>query len=873
MHHLRAIATRFRSLLLRDRFESEVDEELTFHLRMETEKNLRAGMSPEAARRAAQLAFGGAETVREDLRDGRLGAWVSELARDVRLALRTTRRAPAFALAATATLALGIGAATAIFGVVDAAVLRPLPFPEGDRLVHVWETTPDGDDFSAAAPNYLDFRARSRSFTELAAFRIGELAWSGRREPERLQALWASHTLLAVLGVQPVAGRGLADLDDAPGSAGRVALIGHDLWSQRFAGDRRAIGRTLILDGEPHTVVGVLPPAAALLGADVWLPLAANPASDRDDHWLSIVGRLAPGATAESARADLTAIAAQIGAAHPEIAGWGVRIGGLEEWLVAPRFRRVGVLLLGAVGLLLLMACANVAGLLVARTAARQTELGVRAALGAGRGRLLRQLLTESAVLTTLGGGLGLLGAAWILRVARSLPPTLLPRADEAHLDARVALFALGAALLTCLLVGAVPASAVSRADLRGRLAKSGRSGMGGQERRLREALVVGQLAVAVVLLLGAGLMARSLQRLQQVDPGFATTSVWSVPLQLPETSYPEPWQRVVFYYRAIERVAAVPGVQEVGGTSVNPFSNWNLVNDVTPEESAAEHPAGLLQAAWRAVTPGYFDAAGVPLLRGRDFTRADRHGEGEVVIVSRSLAERLWPGREAVGQRVFWGGTEGDPKTVIGVAGDVRDFTLDAAPMPMMFLPIGQIAWPSLTLVVRTRGEIAGIESAVRKAVWEVDAALPVPEVLPMAQRRAADLAERRLDAVLLGAFAVAALLLAIVGVYGVLAYALAQRRREIAVRMALGAAPAAVTGMLLRRGLQLTAAGVGIGLLAAAALTQLLEGLLFETRATDPVAFTVAPGILAAVALLATLLPALRAARTDPMLALRQD
>jgi predicted permease len=796
------------------------------------------------------------------------------VAQDLRLAARGLRRSPAFAGAAVLTLAVGIGAAIAIFGVVDAAVLRPLPFRDVDRLVRVWETTPRGDDFSASEPNYLDFRAGSRTLDELAAFRPGELAWSGGGEPQQLSATWASHTLLPALGLRPALGRGFAAGEDRPGGERRVVLLGHELWRTRFAADRTVIGRTLTLDGEPYGVIGVLPPEAALLGGDLWVPLAAGSNTDRGDHWLTLLGRLAPGATPARAQADLAAIAARIGAEHPLIAGWSVRVEPLVDWLIEPRLRQAGVVLLAAVGLLLLMACANVASLLLARATAREGELGIRVALGALRGRLLRQLLTESALLAGLGGTLGLGVAAWALRAARGVPPDLVPRLDEARLDARAALFALGVVLLTTVLVGALPALTATRAGLQSRIGQVGRSGGGGRQHRLREALVVGQLALAVVLLLGAGLLARSLVRLYRIDPGFATAAVWTAPLQLPATGYEEPWQKVRFYNRVVARLRESPAVAAAGATTITPFGDWNFVNDVTPEERAATAPpSGLLQAAWRVVTPGYFGAAGVPLLRGRDFTLDDRWDEAPVAVVSRSLAEELWPGQDPVGRRLFWGGTDGTPKEVVGVVGDIRDFALDTAAMPTLFLPIRQVSWPAMTLVVRARPAADGVAAAVRRAVWAEDPALPVPEVLPLAERRAASLAPRRLNALVLGAFAAAALLLATVGVYGVLAYAVAQRRREIAVRMALGAEPAAVTRLLVRRGAALTAAGLGLGLLGAGAGARLVRGLLFETSAADPLTLAAVPALLLAVALLATVLPARRAGRTDPMLALRQE
>jgi predicted permease len=585
-----------------------------------------------------------------------------------------------------------------------------------------------------------------------------------------------------------------------------------------------------------------------------------------------MVGRLAPGTSRERAAAELASIAESLAAAHPTNRGWGVRVLPLEEWLVGPQARRASALLLGAVVLLLVLACTNVASLLLARSTTRQTETSVRLALGASRSRLARQLLAEAVSIAALGGSLGLVIAAWALAAARRLSG-IVPRIEDAGLDARVAVFAASTALLTSALVGILPALSASRTALAGGLAQSARTGGTPRQQRLREALVIGQLALAIVLMLGAGLMVRSLLRLQDVDPGFDTAAVLAAPLQLTTAAYAEPWQKVLFYERVLARIAAIPGVAAAGGTSVQPFSDWNTANYVTPEERAARtSPSGFMLAAWRAVTTGYFAAAGVPILRGRVFTAEDRYDGPQVAVVSQSLAARLWPGEDPIGRRLFWGGTSGTPWTVIGVVGDIRDVDPAAELLPTLFLTTRQLAWPHLTLLVRARGPLPGLAEAVRRAVWSEDPSLAVPEVVPVADGRAASLAERRFQAATLGAFAGAALLLSAFGLYGVLAYAVARRRREIGIRMALGARASVVTAMLVRHGLLLTGAGVAVGLLASLALHRVVEGALFETAGTDPPTYLAATLLLLAVGLLATAVPARRAARTSPQVALRE-
>ncbi len=873
MDQLKGWWKRARALVRPTAADREMTDELAFHLEMEVAKNLRAGMSPAAARRAARISFGGVERFKEEVRAERGIAWVETLGQDLRQALRGIRRAPGFAAVAILTLGLGIGASTMIFSVVDAVVFAPLPFALPDRLIHGRETNPEGADFSVSDPNYLDFRDRNQTLAGLAAYRVDQVSLTGGTEPERITAVAATHSLFSTLGIGAAIGRVFTAEEDRPDGAAAVVVLGHGLWQRAFGGDSSIVGRTITLKGQPFAVIGVVPSTFRFLQADAWMPLAPSPRSDRDDHWLDLIGRLRPGATVEQARADLARIAAQNSVTYPAVAGWGVRVHRLDEWIVGPGFRQSSLLLAGAVGILLLLACTNVANLLLARASARQTDLAVRLALGAGQGRLIRQFLTESAVLSMLGAIVGLMAVGWAVAALRSVPVGLVPRLETVAVNGRVLGFALAVAVLASVGAGILPALQASKTDVHSTLKRAGRSGGSAGRHRLREGLVVAQVALAVMLLIGGGLLVRSLVRLQRLDTGLATEHVWTVPLQLSPAQYPEEWKVARFYDALATRIEAIPGIRSAGATNVNPYSGANLVNDVTPDERAAEHPTGYLQAAWRIVSPGYFESAGVPVIKGRDFGEVDVVDGVPVAVISKTLAGRLWPGQDPIGKRLFWGGTDGKPRTVIGVVGDIRDVTVEAAPPPVMFLSTRQIVGPAMTMVVRADREIPNIGAEIRRAVWAEDANLPVPAVRAMAESRSEAIARPRFNAALLAGFATAALLLAVLGLYGVLSFAVVERTREIGVRIALGAEPPKVVGMLVGRGLLLTGLGIAIGLVGAVGLASLMTSLLYQTTGTDPLTFVAVPVLLLLVALLAAYFPASRATRVDPLTALRGE
>jgi putative ABC transport system permease protein len=792
----------------------------------------------------------------------------------LRYAVRSHLRKPLVAIAAAVTLGLGIGGATAVFSVVRTVVLRPLPFPEPDRLVRIWELTRDGDRFSYSAPNYLDLRAESRALMHVAAFNdsgVSAVVAEGG-EPQRLTVVRVSASLPGVLGVRPAFGRMFSEDEDRPGLVERRVVLSDGLWRQRFGAAAGILERTITLDGKPFIVTGVMPPRFDFPGgADVWIPLAADPRSDRGNKELAVVGRLAAGSTLGHLHGELREIARRASAAYPESnAGWSAEAVTFGEWIVAPRVRDAMWVLLGAVGLLLLLACANVANLLIAQAVSREGEMRVRGALGASRTKLVQQLLTESALLAGLGTGAGVLIAVWCVEGVRALGSGQVPRLDELRVDGAVLAFACATGAASCFIFGLAPALHAARVDLRSAIDAGSRYTAG--NRRLRHMLVVAEVALAVLLLVAAGLTANSFLRLMRVDPGFDTKSTLAMPIELPSSRYDE--NRVApFYGELLDRVRAVPGVIAAGATTTNPFRQSGFSNSVTPvERAAAAPPSGLVQAGWRSVTPGFFEALGVAVLSGRTFTDADRADGERVIVISESLARRLWPGDSAVGKQIYWGGTSGRPRTIVGVTRDIRDVELGAAPTPILFVPHAQVDVPSMTIVVRTRPGVTGVPPALRAAVRALDAALPAPAIHEIGVSRSELAAGPRFNVSLLTAFAAIALLLAGTGVYAMLAFTVSERRREIAVRLALGASGPRIARAVLRSGVGLAVVGVAAGSTVALAATRLLTRLLYDVEPTDPLTFAAAAATLIVVAGLACYLPARQASRVDPVVILRE-
>jgi putative ABC transport system permease protein len=796
---------------------------------------------------------------------------ITSLVADLRYAVRTLRRSPGFTLVAVLTLGIGIGATTTIFSVLNAVVLRPLPYPEPDRLVWLWETTPDGADFSTSEPNYLDFRDQARSFEHLAAAVDREVTLLGDGDAERLSAAEVTPNFFAALGVGPALGRAFLPEDAAAGSP--MVVLSHRLWRSRFEADPRVAGRSMELTRGSYTVVGVMPAGFAAPGdPELWLPLAPSPDAERDDSHLYMIGRLAPGATPRGAAVEMRSIASRLGAAYPESrGGWSVRLLPLRDRLVGPDLTRTMWVLMGAVGLLLLLMCANLASLLLARGASRRRELGVRVALGAGRGRIVRQLLTESLLLAAAGMAAGLLLAVWGVPLVRVLLPPETPRLHEIRVDGAVLGFALAASVLVGLLFGLFPALQGSAADIRTALREGSRA-TSAAGRRIREALVVGELALAMTLLMAAGLLAGSFLRLQQVETGFAEEGVLAIPLSLPGPQFEPHGEMARFLAAAEERIGGLPGVTAVGATNVAPLSGGGTAVDLSVE-GRPSGPGETSFARWRSVTPGFFRAAGVRVLRGRALEPTDyRPDAPAAVVVTEAFADRVFPGEDPLGRRVAMGVNGTNWRTVVGVVEDVRDIRLAESPQPLFFLPETG-GWPWMTLLVRSAADPAALAGAVRREIRALDPTIAVPTVEPLSAGRRRAVAGPRFNVLLMGGFAAVAMILAVLGIYGIMSHAVAQRTREIGIRIALGARPGRVLRMVLGRGARLIAAGVGLGAVAALGFARLLGALLFDTPPADAATFAGTALLLGAAALVSAWIPARRAARSDPAAAFRQE
>ncbi|HZM69838.1 MAG TPA: ABC transporter permease [Candidatus Cryosericum sp.] len=813
------------------------------------------------------------------------------LRQDVRYGIRSLLKSPGFTLVAVLALALGIGANSAIFSVVNGVLLRPLPYPEPDRLMTVWQNNlKRGWHEDVVTPaDYLEWRAQSRSFEAMAAHMGRGFNLRAGKEAERIRGSLVSADFFKVLGATPQMGRAFLP-GDAGGQGGRVALISHALWQKTFGGDPEIVGRAITLDSEPFTVLGVTPPgfefpesseAWALAPKGVpenpWLPPGTEITTLRGLHYFPVIARLKAGVTRAEAQAEMDAIAARQAAEHPDTnADTGVEIVPLHQHLVG-EVRPALLVFLGAVGLVLLIACANVANMSLARSAARRREVAIRTALGATRVRLLRQCLTESVLLALLGGGAGLLLALWGCDLLLALKPDTLPGASAVGVDGRVLLFTVVLSVLTGLLFGIAPALQASFSSPLEALQEGGRSSSAGPRTRLlRSVLVVSEMAIALVLLSGSGLLVRSFLRLQSVEPGLLIDSVLTVRLWTPEASYPDGAKQSQFYSEVLRRVQALPGVESVAATTDLPLSGTDSYLGFQIEGRPSAGPGDGPESGLHQVTPDYFRTLGIPILRGRPLNASDVDGALSVKVVSKTLADRYWPGEDPIGKRISYGTNEkNEPQwsTVVGVAGDVRQKGLHAEPRPEAYT--SALQWPSryMTLIVRSPLDPATLAEAVRREVRAVDPAVPAYGVKTLREVLDGSLAARRFNMAVLMAFAAVAVALASIGLYGVIAYMVTQRTHEIGVRLALGARPADVLRLVVRHGMALALAGVAFGVLGALALTRALASLLVGVAATDPWTFSTVGLLLSAVAFLACLVPALRAARVEPMTALRSE
>ena len=810
---------------------------------------------------------------------------MDSLIHDLRATLRALRRSPAFTVSVVVTLALGIGANTAIFSVVNGVILRPLPYAEPDRLVMVWEENPAMDygvRYIPTSPgNFTDFRADTGVFSDAGAFRYRSATVGGEGDAEQLWGAELTPSMFTTLQVQPVMGRTFTRDEELPGKPG-VVLLSHGLWQRRFGGNPSVVGTTVDIDGDRRTIIGVMPdwfrfplpsmyPILTKVKTEFWVPHVIEPASPiRGGRYIGVVARLRDGESLAQARAALAVTSRRLAERFPNNnAGWTATAIPLAEHVAAP-VRPALLILLGAVGLVLLIACANVANLQLARATKRQREVTVRAALGAGRGRIVRQALTESIVLAVLGGATGLVLVVWGTDALRAMLPAGFPRVADVAVDLRVLTFATLASLVTGLAFGIVPALRASRVDLAAALNEGGRRSSGDRRsRRARSALVVAQVALAMVLLVAAGLLTRSVARLLAVSPGFDASGVLTAVVSPPARAFPNESARRQAYTAMIERASQLPGVSSATASSLVPFADDEEFYGVRIEGRVVERGAPEPEARFYVVAPKYFETLRIPVRQGRSLTSADDEQAPRVAVVNRRFAELYFANEDPVGRRVVSGSE--DFRTIVGVVDNVSYSGLDVTPKAELYVPYLQQNAGNMTLVLRTAGDPVALIAPVRAAVREAARGTPLAEVATMEAMIDASVAQRRLSMTLLGAFALLALVLASVGIYGVLSYAVAERSREMGIRRALGARDGQVVGMVVGEGMRLVVIGVLSGMAAAFLSTRLMRGLLYGVGASDPVTFVVVTLVVGTVALAASYLPARRAARVDPTEALR--
>jgi predicted permease len=880
MRWLSRLRRRARLVVDRTAVEREMDDEMRFHLEMEAEELARFGANAEEARRAARRRFGGVARYQDDARDARGGRWLEELRQDTRYAMRVLGRGRGFVVVAVLTLALGVGANTAIFSVVRGVLLRSLPYPEPDRLVAITSVI-NGSPTAASPPDFLDWRAQAKAFSGISAHFLSTTALTGGGEAQRLTQARVSSNFFDVLGVRPARGRGFRPGEDNL-SAPRVAVLSDGLWRGRFGADEGLVGRTILLDDFPTTVIGIAPPDLRMPpGVDLWLTTRFDARdvapSSRGARWIQVVARLAPGATLARARGEMNTIAARLAQSDPRHnVGVTTQLMPLQEDLVGSA-RTPLFVLLGAVGFVMLIACVNVASLSLGRIAARDTELAVRAALGAGRGRIARQILTESVVLSLGGGVAGLMLAAMGVRALVAMAPGDLPLLDAVHVDGGVFLFALGLTLLSGLIFGVVPATQGARRGTNDQLRAGGRGlSIGPAGGRLRQALVVAEVALAIALLAGAGVLVRSFMRLTTVDPGFRPDGATTFTLSLSPVRYPGPAKQEQFATTMLSRLEQLPGMSAAGVSFSLPLSGsgFGLTFAIggRPPKSGPEEP----RAQVRVATPDYFRAMGIPIVRGRGLSAEDRGGAPLALLISQETARRYWPNEDPIGQTLETGWQRDGRHfggTIVGIVGDVRQYSLAGKPTAHIYGALAQWPLDEMTVVMRSSSAPATVLAAARDVVRTLDPQLPVFEAQPLDDLVRASIAQRRFYAVLLATFAALALLLAAVGIYGVIAYGVQQRRRELGIRIALGASRQRVIGMIMRQGMTLTILGAIIGLAGASALTGVLGSQLFGVSARDPLTFLAVPVVLVAVAVVACVVPARRAVSVDPATAIRAE
>src|SRR5256885_4039820 len=876
--------------------EAEIVEELSQHLAEQYEEAMTRGASEEEARQRVFEELSAPDLLERELEHVESAApgnsvapgietkgnMIADLGQDLRYGLRSLLKNPSFTIVAVIALALGIGANSAIFSVVNAVLLRPLPFKNPEQLPILWEnaTHLGFPKNTPSPPNFIDWQRQNTVFTGMAAMSERSFNLTGVGEPDRLDGRRVSANLFDLLGVPALLGRTFVPDDDRPGT--HVVLLSYSLWQRRFGSDSNVIGRAITLNGESYNVIGVMPravhwPACGNGNGKVWVPIAFTneETTERGNHFLDVIARIKPGITLKQAQAEMETIAARLSKEYPRYkAAIGRTVAPLHEEVVGD-IKPALLILLGAVGFVLLIACANVANLLLARAAVREKEIALRLALGASRSRLTRQFLTESVLLALLGGGFGLLLALAGIRVLKTFIPVTISQTQTISIDGKVLVFTALLALLTGIVFGLAPAMHASHSNLNDSLKEGGRdSAIGKKGNRLRDLLVVGEIAVSFILLIGAGLLINSFLHLRNLDPGFRADHLLTMKVDLSELRYPDGERRSVFFDEVLFRIRALPGVQSVAVAGNLPFTYNGDSMSIAVEGIPDPPPGQWPDVIYRAIGPGYFSTMGIPIARGRDFTDQDKGDSKKVVVISEKTAQHYWPGQDPIGKRLKPGATNSDVpwREVIGVVKDVRQNDFIAQPKMQMYFNYRQMKdLAANALVVRTSVEPISLATSVRNAIWAVDKDQPVADIDTMDYIVSQAIARQRFSMLLLGSFAALALVLAAVGIYGVMSYSVAQRTHEIGIRIALGAQRGDVVGMTMKQGLKLVGVGLLIGLASAFVLTRVMASLLFGISPTDPATFASICVVLLGVAALASYIPALRATKVDPIVALQ--
>jgi predicted permease len=883
------VRMRFRSLLKRQRVESELDREMRYHLERQVDENIAAGMNAREAREAASRMFGGVSQIEEECRDMRRTQYLENSLQDLRYAVRMLGKSPAFALVIVLTLALSIGANSAIFSVIDGVLLKPLPYPQAERIARVFYRSAEYAKFPMNPWDFLDFRARNRSFETFAMYTHADVQLSGTNsDPVKLSAFRISSGYFRVLGVQPARGREFDFSEERPGN-GNVVILSDQVWRRQFGAAPDILGRKVLLDSQPYTVVGVMRAGVDHPGnsynsvaygdnVDAWTPFtfSGNP-NNRGSHYIEGIGRLKAGVTVEQAAADFSGIMTELASRHETEQGWTIYMVPLFQEIVGPVHKML-LVLLGAVGLVLLIACVNAANLLLARAAARQKEIAVRAALGAGRGRLVRQMLVESLLISLLGGALGALFAVVAVHVLVSFLPAGFPRTEAIHVNGFVFSFTALVAVATGLFFGLVPAVQASRTDPRQGLHEGGRGSSGSaRQTQLRALLVVGEVGLACVLLVGAGVMLRSFVNLLRLDPGFQPEHVLTAEIALPTANYKTTDNIGSFYQRLLTNLNTLPGIAAVGVGTDLPWTGYDENIGGFTIEGKIPPPHEEFHARFHTSSPDYFRAVGIPLVHGRFFNERDTKDSPRVLLINDVMARRYWPGEDAVGKRLTFDDKpkESDWFRVVGVVGDVKDTPESKGAEPAFWWPVLQqpFSFANMTIVLRANADPLLLTEALRRNVHELDPSLAVAHVRLLDRVAEEQFSTPRFALFLIGLFAALALVLAAIGIYGVISYSVSQRMHEFGMRVALGATSWSLIKMVMKQGVLMTAIGAGIGLGCALAFAGVLDSLLYGVSARDPMTLIGVGAVAVVTATLASLPSARRATGADPMISLRAE